>query len=314
MSSFSLPAAPPPPPPSQVNITAPRIPNNRQKIIWNEEGINAYQLAIGDELTRLQETWGQASTSSPSCMALLLSSTYAIMNSTAAATNRVVRLGETKVIKQNKSPVITRLQRDVLAAQQHKVSVSRSQPVSLVDRAAAITALGIARGRLKRATRAQLRMQNFRRDSKLTQGFTALFKSITSNKAAASGKISSIRVGKHIYKGSAVPDGFYHSMKNLKHPDLTPIHNSPHYQSTIVDYDNIMKICKSSKHIPAISAGESADILYSVRAEVNDFFSITANHFIHAGVPGLKFHHFLLSTIIHQINLVGINTGGTAAD
>ena len=163
--------------------------------------------------------------------------------------------------KTRKSLEITRLQRAVLAAQQHKVSICRSQSVSLVDKAAALTALGIARGRLKRATRAQLRMQNFRRDALLAKGYTAVFKSIKSNKTAASGKISSIRVGSHKYEGNTVPDGFYHSMHNLKHPDMSSIHNSSHYQSVLDDYENIVKICQLGKDIPAISAGESADIL-----------------------------------------------------
>ena len=50
------------------------------------------------------------------------------------------------------------------------------------------------------------------------------------------------------------------------------IHNSPHYQSVLVDYENIVRILKLSEYILAISAGESDDILYSIRAEVNDFF------------------------------------------
>ena len=93
-------------------------------------------------------------------------------------------------------------------------------------------------------------------------------------------KISFIRVGSHKYEGTTEPDGFYHSMHNLKHPDMLYIHNSPHYQSVLVDYENIVRILKLSEYIPVISAGESADILYSVRTEVNDFFSITSNHFI----------------------------------
>ena len=56
----------------------------------------------------------------------------------------------------------------------------------------------------------------------------------------------------------------------------------------------------------------SADILYSVRADVNDFYSITANHFINAGQPGIDHHHFILSAIIDNINLSSIEELNTA--
>ena len=56
----------------------------------------------------------------------------------------------------------------------------------------------------------------------------------------------------------------------------------------------------------------SADILYSVRADVNDFYSITANHFINAGQPGIDHHHFILSAIVDNINLSSIDELNTA--
>ena len=79
-----------------------------------------------------------------------------------------------------------------------------------------------------------------------------------------------------------------------------------------MDYDNIVNICKTRQAIPPISAGQSAEILYTVRADVNDFYSITANHFIHAGVPGLQHHHFILSTIITNVNLSHVEELNTA--
>ena len=92
LSKFTLPPAPPPPPPSQENLTAPRIPNTRQKVLWSVEGIAEYQSAVGVELERLRDTWGESSTTSPSSMAVLLSSTYSLLNTAAAATNQVIKL------------------------------------------------------------------------------------------------------------------------------------------------------------------------------------------------------------------------------
>ena len=64
--------------------------------------------------------------------------------------------------------------------------------------------------------------------------------------------------------------------------------------------------------MPPISFQQSSDILFSVKADVNDFFSITANHFIHAGHAGISHFHFLLSAIINNVNLVGLDKLNTA--
>ena len=155
-------------------------------------------------------------------------------------------------------------------------------------------------------------MVSFRRDCKLTKGFSALLKSIKSSKASAVGKISSIRVGSHKYSGESVPDGFFDSMSRLEHPNMSKIHNSPHFHSTLFDFDNITKICNSGRRIPPICPAVSAEILKSIRGEVNDFYSITANHFINAGAPGLQLHHFILSTIIMNVNLSVVDELNTA--
>ena len=44
-----------------------------------------------------------------------------------------------------------------------------------------------------------------------------------------------------------------------------------------------------------------------MRKDVSDLFSITASHFINAGVAGLKHFHLLMSTIIYNINNASLN-------
>ena len=311
VSSFSLPPAPPPLPPTD-NIVAPRIHNNRQKVTWSTEGIVDYSAAVSGELTRLLDTWGAASSSSPACMSLLLSSTYNVMNKAAAATNKVTQLGVKKPPKVKKPFIITKLQRIVLKAHKYRASLASSPVCAPASLTAASEALAQCRGELRRAIRAQQRMASYRRDCKLTKGFSSLFKSIRSSKASAAGKISSIRVGSHKYSGESVPDGFFDSMSRLKRPNLSKIHNTSHFQSTLFDFENIMKICKSGRQIPPISPAVSEEILKSIRGEVNDFYSITANHFINAGAPGLQLHHFILSTIIMNVNLSVVDELNTA--
>ena len=63
-----------------------------------------------------------------------------------------------------------------------------------------------------------------------------------------------------------------------------------------------MELAKSGAAIPAIEQYQSIELLYSVRHEVNDLFSITAAHFINAGAAGLRHFHLLMSSLISNIN------------
>ena len=44
----------------------------------------------------------------------------------------------------------------------------------------------------------------------------------------------------------------------------------------------------------------------SLNLLVNDFYSVTASHYLHAGVAGEDHFHFLLNTVFSNVNLVGI--------
>ena len=200
-----------------------------------------------------------------------------------------------------------------------KITGSSLEALTAVPCAAAIsaaaTAVSVARAELKRAVRAQQRQDSFDRDLKLNSvisgNCSAIFKSIKSAKTSSS-KIQTIHVGSQTYHGENVPDGFYDSMSRLKCPDMSVIENTPQFTSTLADYENIIKFCKSRQPIPAISPEQSSEILKSVRPDVNDFYSITANHFIHAGPAGLAHFHFLLSTVINNVNLAGLDELNTA--
>ena len=59
-------------------IVAPKIVNARQKIIWDPEGIVNYENLVGDNLTRLRETW--CNSESKASMSVLLATTYSILS------------------------------------------------------------------------------------------------------------------------------------------------------------------------------------------------------------------------------------------
>ena len=74
----------------EKNISAPRIINNRVKVVWTYEGIENYKIAICDNLARLRNTW--CIPSSPASMSVLLSSTYSLLSTAACTTNKVILL------------------------------------------------------------------------------------------------------------------------------------------------------------------------------------------------------------------------------
>ena len=131
---------------------------------------------------------------------------------------------------------------------------------------------------------------------------SAAYKAIKSSKEAACSEIQNLKVGDKLYSGEKIPDGFYASLSSLKSPDMSPIYSSPPFQETLLDYNNILKIAKEGEKIPPISPKDSTELLLSLKADVNDFYSITASHFINAGFEGLRHFHFLLNIIIMEIN------------
>ena len=170
--------------------------------------------------------------------------------------------------------------------------------------------LSTARASLRQAERAHHRDAAISRDTELqsvlSSNPSSVYKSIKNNKNQSK-KINTLRVGKKVYSGDSVPDGFFDSMSSLKCPDMSPIHNTPEFQSTLADYNNIIKICQTRDPIPPIQPSESADILFGIRASVNDFYSITASHFINAGIEGVRHFHFLMSALISNVNLSGLD-------
>ena len=70
-----------------------------------------------------------------------------------------------------------------------------------------------------------------------------------------------------------------------------------------MDYENVLRIARDGMKIPPLSPKHSTEILHSLRANVNDFYSITASHFINAGFEGLEHFNFLLNIAIEDVNL-----------
>ena len=307
ISSFSL--APTDIPDPVKNNIAPKVDNDRVKILWSEEGIAQYEEFIGDNLSRLRDTW--CDPSSPASMSILLSATYSLLSSAAILTNKSVSLSAHPKPKPRYHPAINSLQKDMLIKHKFLTQLS-SAHADHTEISQANQQYLKSKKLYDQAIRKERIDDSIARDEKLNSILhnnpSAIHNVIKGFKnSSSSNKIHTLQVGDASYVGSSVPDGFFASLSSLKSPDLSSIHSTPQYQSTLSDYEHILKICRSGNPIPDISPKSSTEILISMKANVNDFYSITANHFINAGRSGFAHFHFLLSALIKNVNLAGLD-------
>ena len=303
LSTCSFPTASSPPADDQ-NITAPRVINDRIKIIWDEQGITDYEEFISSHLSSLRECWGNPD--SRTSVSVLLASTYSCLSLAARSTNPFIELGSDPTIKPTIDPKIKAKEKIVLKAKKQLDFVLSSTPTPSSIESAKLH-LCTAKADLRqsvRAEKAKLRNQRAEKFSSiLSSNPSAAHRQIKSARSSQSKNVHTLHVKNKTYVGSSVPDGFYDSLSSLKAPDLSDLHSSPHYQETLLDYENVLKLARDGQKMPPISPKTSTEILHSLRENVNDRYSITAAHFIHAGMEGLQHFHFLLNIIIDDVNL-----------
>ena len=282
---------------------APKVCNNRAKIKWSETGILDYQTAIGSGLDDLANRW--CNSESRNSISILLSATYSLLNIAATSTNKYTDLGKDFKPKPQKNFKLLELRKSVLDIHKQKRalnSLPHPDPSYLEEIQEKLRA---ARSIYSRTLRESQQQDQDRRDQELSHLLATdpskVHQAIRRSKAADSA-ISTLRVGSKTFTGHNVCDGFFESMANLKDPDMSSITSSPSFLETLRDYRNVLELAKSGEPLPEIELFESVELLYSVKSEVNDLFSITASHFINAGAAGVRHFHLLLSTLIANLN------------
>ena len=130
------------------------------------------------------------------------------------------------------------------------------------------------------------------------------YRSLKRSKRGCTSKIGKLTVGNMTYLGDTVPDGMYESTRKLKtEPDCTRTDLShPDFSE---EYRFILDICNTRREIPQLSRATSDKILKSIRKNVNDYYSITALHYLNAGEAGHDHFHYILNAIITNLNLAG---------
>ena len=285
------------PPPHQ----APRIPNERVKIIWSEDGIAAYQNLLQTHLDDLAQRWSNES--STSSISILLTATNEILKLAAMETNKFIDLSRSVKQKPVSNPALLNSRNKVLKI--HRQLGNLNSSCSLYERQRLQDELCAARSTYRRNLR-EVKLHNDNLpDSQLSayaSDPSSIFEKIRQSNNIKSGSLPKLQVDEMIFDSQNVCDGFHKSLSMLKSPDMSSIESSVSFQETFRDFTHIMELVKCAERIPPIQIHESIDILYSVKQEVNDLNSITAGHFIHAGSAGLRHFHLLMSAFINNLN------------
>ena len=278
-SAVSLPVADLPP--DQDNLkTAPKLDLLRQKIIWSEKGIMKYQEEVASKLSEIRQRW--LTPSSKTSLSILLDRTNHILKSAAISTNKSIALKESKAPKSCKKPKAVK-ESEILLRKAHRISENKNDIKEAKKRHRAV---------LRKVKSDEDNIQNEKLFSIISSNPNAAFRTIKKAKTSSSVQVPYIKVGDKVYHGDRVIDGLFESISNLKtaQPDLLAA--SPHHSSLMQDYENIKILCSNKCDLPPISMEKSSSILRSIKPGVSDIYSITANHYVHAGAAG--FIHFNL--------------------
>ena len=303
LSSFSLPhhikTGPNP-----VLPLAPKVNNNRVKIHWNKLGIEAYGKCVGYNLARFRSTWLDP-LSEPS-ISVLLQSTNSFLDKCARETNPTLSLSATAPARSAKKPLyLVRSERTLLKYYRRLKNTNFSTPH--------YEALFLAHKQKKRHHHQLLRyaqvQDRFKRDRSLntlcSKDPGSAFRALKAACEPANKDVGKLVVGNKTYLGELVADGMFESIRSLK-TESDPVSPETLHIDFSEEYKLIIDICNAGKRIPLISREISCEILKSIRKNVNDFYSITAQHYLNAGDEGRDHFCFILNGIITNINLAGL--------
>ena len=282
---------------------APRLENGHHRVAWTDKGIAEYEMIVSRLLPGIRHRWlfssSQVSTS------MLLQSTNTLLSLAASFSNRVVSLAVTKPGKSDRIPKHIRKARNALSKLYSKyrdLEQANASQTILLDLKTRLKTLKIQHRKLVRWARLK---KSISRDSK-NQMQHEISKSIKHIKNKSTRDIHRLKVGDKMFEGENVPDGFFHSISSLKTVNEELLSSSSSYISASETYKCILKICKSGSKVPPVSTEKALSILKSLRPSVNDFYSITALHYLYGGKHAVDHFQFLLNTAIEDLNNMSV--------
>ena len=112
---------------SKENVVAPKVLNDRVKILWDSENIPYYQSLLASNLTNIRDLWSNPS--SPSSISILLSSTNDALSSAAKISNKYILLSKEVKPRSVEHPEIRAAQSNLLEANIHLTPFLTCKPL-----------------------------------------------------------------------------------------------------------------------------------------------------------------------------------------
>ena len=277
-------------------ISAPRLNHQRHQIIWSEDGIQDYSTTVAAQLKRIRHTW-----LNPHCqasMSILLDLTNKVMSKAAMDTNKF-RILRGKTVQRKK-----RIPKNVKKAKQRMNKIHRrlkeTNSFALRDK------FKLSRKMYHQVVRSHNLKTDMERDIMLFniigESPGKVFRHIKAMKKSGNSLVAKLTVGQAVYTGEAVADGFFESMSSLKRCDSKSLESVPELSEKLLDYNTVIELCRNHNGIPSIDSKKAKDLLYRIKRGVKDHYSITVEHYIHAGHEGLQHFNLLLNGIISDLN------------
>ena len=278
-------------------VTAPRLTNTRERIVWSPDGISNYELQVSKELRNLRQVW--LDPGSQDSMSILLQMTNHVLTKTASATNKCISLAKHPAPRDAKTPrTIKQASLKLKRAHRHW---KKASPQNLP---AAKTCYSAALKHYKQAVRRVRLQQNARRDIQLLSILgdkpSSLFSFIRSSRSTTNTLTDKLTVGSKNYYGDRVPDGFFDAMTGLKTYKQSELEKDKVAEQLSL-YEHIIKLCQHNKPIPPIDTVAATKLLSRLKKNVKDFYSITALHYINAGDEGIQHFQALINAIIQDV-------------
>ena len=284
---------------------APRIPNNRFRTVWSDEGVEAYQQLIVPQLRRLQELWLQSP--SKTALSILMNATNDVLTECAKVTNRVCPLKQTGQSKPRRfPPKVKRSSQLLLKLYQRLKSLKEVYEADSFVVSQAYRHYSVQRTKHRKLIRFYQARDAVARDSTLMTNPASTFAKIRASKRVSAGKLQRLNVGQHSFSGDDVPDGFFFAINEMKCRNAANLESSDHFQDFLIDYNNIIELSHRSKPVKPISEAESLQILQKMKPNVNDFCSVTPNHYLLAGPAGWNHFHLLINAFLQDVSTTSI--------
>ena len=306
LSCVHLPARPESDPDEDL-VTAPRLPNTREKIVWSAEGAEKYKLLVAPQLREVRESF--LDSGSTACMSVLLKVTNHVLASCASLSNKAISLGKKYKKKSLPTP-------RAISTAKHKLSKAHRHLKSSKMNSAAKQAFTEAQKKYKNAIRSNRVRVGHQRDQKLfsilSENPSSLYSYVKSSRNSDSTSIQKLTVADKTYTGESVPDGFFESMTSIKTCDIGQLESDPVMAEHFSNHQHILKLCKDHHKIPAIPRDKASKLLSRMKKNVKDYYSITAQHYVNAGEEGLIHFNELLNAIVDNVNNASIEELNTA--